>query len=60
MDTKFAENKPYRLTKRYSVTVIDLDPDSLVPDKVARLPMCTQSTFFVADNLNHDVFNVYH
>lgn len=57
--TEFAANQPYRYSKRYQVTVIDRNPDSDIPDKVAALPMCTFNRFFVADNLNHDVFNVY-
>lgn len=57
--TKFADNGPYRYTKRYQVTVISRDPDSDVPDKVAELRMCTFNRFFVADNLNHDVFELY-
>lgn len=57
--TAFADNKPYRTSKRYKITVIDRDPDSLVPDKVAQLETCTHSTFFTASNLNHDVYNVY-
>lgn len=58
-DTKFAGNNPYRYTKRYQVTVIDQDPDSLIPDKVAALPMCAHNRFFTADNLNHDVFTLF-
>lgn len=58
-DTKFAGNSPYRHTKRYQVTVIDQDPDSLIPDKVAALPLCTHQRFFVADNLNHDVYTLF-
>lgn len=58
-ETSFAGNKPYRYTKQYTVTVIDRDPDSNIPDKVAQIPMCTHSTFFVVDNLNHDVFNIF-
>jgi hypothetical protein len=57
--TQFADNSPYRTTKRYQVTYIDEDPDSLVPDKLAKLPLSTFARFFVADNLNHDVYNVY-
>lgn len=57
--TVFADNSPYRRTKRYQVTVIDADPDSAIPDEVAKLPMCTHNRFFVANNLNHDVFNLY-
>lgn len=58
-ETLFAGNNPYRYTKRYQVTVIDSDPDSEIPDKVAALPMCTFATAFVADNLNHSVYNLY-
>jgi hypothetical protein len=57
--TRFAGNYPYRYEKRYQVTVIDRDPDSEIPDKVAALPMCIFNRFFTADNLNHDVFNLY-
>lgn len=58
-NTEFAGNSPYRYTKRYQVTVIDGNPDSDIPDKVARLPMCTFNRHFTADNLNHDVFDLY-
>lgn len=58
-DTEFANNIPYRYTKRYEVTVIDRDPDSNIPDKIKQLPMCTFSRFFTVDNLNHDVFTLY-
>jgi hypothetical protein len=58
-DTKFAGNLPYRYTKRYQVTVIDRDRSSPIPDKVAALPMTRFNRFFTAENLNHDVFNLY-
>ena len=58
-ETLFAGNHPYRLTKRYEVTVIDGDPDSSIPDRVAELPMCLHTRTFVADNLNHYVFTLY-
>lgn len=54
-----ADNRPYRNTTRWQVTIIDEDPDSLVPGKVAQLPMSTFSRFFVADQLNHDVYDLY-
>ena len=57
--TEFAGNRPYRYTKRYQVTIIDRDPDSPIPDKVAALPSCIHNRFFTADNLNHDVFILY-
>lgn len=58
-DTKFANNETYRRTKRYQVTVIDLNPDSDIPDRVAELPLCSFNRFYTADNLNHDVFNLF-
>lgn len=59
LDTKFADNEPFSLTKRYMVTVIDRDPDSDIPDRVAELPMSTFNRFFAADGLNHDVYQVF-
>jgi hypothetical protein len=58
-DTKFADDEPYNHTKRYQIMVIDRDPDSEIPDKVAALPMSLFNRFFTADDLNHDVYNVY-
>ena len=58
-DTRFAGNLPYSRTKRYTLTVIDKNPDSEIVEKVAQLPMCTHSAFFVVDNLNHDVFDIF-
>jgi hypothetical protein len=57
--SQFADGVPYIYTKRYQVTVIDQDPDSQIPDKVATLPMCIHNRSFAVSNLNHDVFNLY-
>ena len=59
LDQKFANNRPYQFTKQYQVTVIDRNPNSGIPDKVAALPLCAFETFFTKDNLNHDVFNLF-
>lgn len=58
--TEFADNKPYTWNKRYQVTLIDKDPESVFFDKLIALPKCLHNRSFVADNLNHDVFNIYH
>jgi hypothetical protein len=58
-DTKFADDIPYDHTKRYMITVIDRDPDSNIPDKVAAMPLSLFNRFYTVDNLNHDVYNVY-
>jgi hypothetical protein len=57
--TNFADNSPYFNMLRYQITVIDGDPDSSIPTKVAALPLCLFIRFYTADNLNHDVFNLF-
>jgi len=57
--TDHANNSPYRHNKRYMATVIDPDPDSLVPDKLAALPLSVFVRHFTSENLNHDIFNIY-
>lgn len=57
--TRFADNSPYFHCKQYEVTVMDKDPDSLIPDKVATLPMCLFDRYYTADNINHDVYILY-
>lgn len=59
LNTLFADNVPYTTEKQYAVTVIDPDPDSLIPDKVAKLPKCRFSRHFTADNLNHELYNLF-
>jgi hypothetical protein len=58
-DTQYADNSPYRQTKRYQVTVITRKADSDIPDKVEALPMCTFSRHYVQDELIHDVYNLF-
>lgn len=55
----WADNYGYKLDNRYAVTVIDRDPDSEIPDRLAVLPYCLHERFFVADNLNHHVFRLF-
>lgn len=59
IDTDHADNQAYFQHPKYSVTVIDPDPDSEIPGRVAKLPMCSFDRHYTADNLNHDVFNLY-
>ena len=55
-----ADNAPYRLLDRYQVTAIYKNPDSDLPHRLAMLPMCAHDRHFTADNLNHDIFNLYY
>ena len=59
IDIRYANNTPYKHKKRYQVTVIDANPDSEIPDKMANLPLCSFDRQFKANQLNHDVFNLY-
>lgn len=55
----FANNFPYLTKKRYLVTVIDKNPDSEIPNLVAKLQYSFFQRFFASAGLNHDVFNIY-
>ncbi len=59
IDIDFADNKPYKHKKRYQVMVVDPNPDSDIHERVAALPMCAYDRFYTADNLNHDVYNLF-
>jgi len=58
-ETEFADNRPYKHMRRYQITVIDINPDSDIHERVAELPLCSYDRFFTADNLNHDVYNLF-
>lgn len=60
VQTDFSGNRPYNRMRRYSLTVIDPDPDSSIVDAVGALERCSFSRSFKADDLNHDVFNLYY
>ncbi len=55
----YANNLPYTDRARYSVIVIDRDPESSITSQIAALPMCRHERHFVNDNLHHDVFTIY-
>lgn len=57
--TKFANNRPYNYEQQYEVILIARDADTDVLAKLAALPKSTHARFYVADNLNHDVFSIY-
>lgn len=59
--TTFAANMPYTFTKKYTVTIIDPDPDTNYVEMMAmRFPMCVMDRPYVADNLNHYVFTLFY
>lgn len=60
MPEKNADNLPYFTHREYQLTVIDTDPDSQLREKVAKLKWCRFVRTYVADNLNHFVFNLFY
>ncbi len=60
IDNSFANNGVYFSKRRYSVTVIDKDPDSDIVGRVIALPTCRHNRHYNADNLNHDVFTLFY
>lgn len=58
-NTAFADNQPYRHTKRYLVTGIVQDSDdSSLYDVLSKLPKSRHDRSYTADELNHDVFAI--
>lgn len=55
-DVTPADNMPYIGEWVYQVVVIDKNPDSLIVERVADLPLTRYVRSFKSDNLNHDVF----
>lgn len=54
-----ANNRLHWTKKRYTVTVIDRDPGSEIPDHVEELPYTAFDRFYKAEGLNHFVFNTF-
>lgn len=59
-ETAFANNNPYMSQTCYQLTIIDRDPDSLIPGRIARLPKCTFDRHYTANNLNHDIYKIFY
>lgn len=57
---RYANDSLYAYKKSYSLTVIDKNPDSDIPDKILKMPLCSFDRHFTKDNLNHDTYNLYY
>lgn len=56
----FANDKTYLGRKQYTLTLIYEDPDSDLPDKIlAGFSLISHNRAFNADNLHHDVYELY-
>lgn len=60
-DTTYADNWPYMVTTRYTVTYISKNPDDPMVEKLAKAFQSMRvDRHFTADNLNHDTFELYY
>lgn len=57
--TEHGNNRLYMAKRRYTVTVIDRDPDSDIPERLLEFPLCGFDRHYCADNLHHWVFWIY-
>lgn len=55
----YANNKPYGVSKEYSLTVVDEDPDSEIADKMLLLPLCKFTGSYQTEGLNHYKFSLF-
>ena len=60
IESSFANDGVYLSNRRYSITLMDQNPDSELVAKIAELPMCKFNRHFEKDNLNHDVFLLFY
>lgn len=60
IDNKYANDLPYKQKKRYKVTLIDQNPDSIYLDKLINIQGFSFDRHYVSNNLNHDVYTVYY
>ena len=59
IDTIYANDKPYHSCKSYTITVIDRNPDSEIPDEIGRLKTSKFNRHYINDNLHHFSYNIY-
>lgn len=57
----FADNVRYRSFRRYTITIIDEDPDSEIPIKLKNtFPYCISDRNFAVDGLRHFVYTLFY
>lgn len=59
-DTKWADDVPYAYHRKYVLVLVYKDPDTDLIDKLRLQPWCRHVSHYVADNLYHDVFELYY
>lgn len=60
-DDRYADDDRYIRHRRYTVTVMDWDPDSEVPERLKKeFRFCSIDRVFTVDNLNHFTFTLFY
>ena len=54
-----ADNGVYSRMWKYTIMIIDENPDTVLPDKMAELPYTKLNRAYTFQGLNHYVFNTY-
>ena len=60
IEKRSANDGVYRKLPSYEVILVDKNPDSPFVEKILDLPYCSFDRHYESDNLNHDVFTIYH
>lgn len=55
----FADNVKYRNHRRWTLILIDENPDSLISKELEKIPYCNFDRPYYADGLNHFVYTLY-
>ena len=55
-----ADGYIYKKMDSYQVMLIGTNPESDISDKIQNLPMSRFERHYTAENLNHDVYNVFY
>lgn len=59
--TTYADNKRYVSHTRYTLTVIDKNPNSVIPNRIfEKFSYCSSDRNYIADGLYHFVFTIYY
>lgn len=61
IETLGANDKVYLMHRSYSVTIIDKNPDSVLPERLLEtFECCSMDTHYKIDNLNHYIFTLFY
>ena len=55
----FANNETYLRRTRYTLRLITKDPDTPFAEALEDIPYCSHTRNYIADNLYHDIYDLY-